>query len=371
MSRSRIPELDLLRFTAAAAVVAFHFYVLLPGETSAQQVISAVSRFGFMGVPLFFMISGFVILWTAFNRTAGQFVLARLCRLYPSYWVCVLITSAVLGLAGGAPPWRQIAANLTMFHHLFGYESIDEVYWTLFIELKFYGLIFILLLFRQLPRIERWLLLWLGLSAVSLLIGLERHSATPGLDTLVFEGDAAYFAFGCYAYLLRTQGSSTWRWTGFGVSALLSVCAALKTQSHYTASNDWITLTVVAGIVVATCVALFTVATRRWSLPETALWYWLGSLTYPLYLLHAMAGKAFYGMLPMSWGLWTRIGVALAAVFAVVTPLAVGIEQHGCNALYRWLSGTGRHRSRAVSDGEQTRSPRDPAAADRPTTSAV
>jgi hypothetical protein len=60
-------------------------------------------------------------------------------------------------------------------------------------------------------------------------------------------------------------------------------------------------------------------------------------------------------MLPASWDVWTRIAVALAAVFAVVTPLAVGIEQHGCQALYRWLSGAGR--------GDR------PAA--RPTTSAV
>ena len=170
MSRTRVPELDLLRFTAAAAVVVFHFYVLLPGSTAFQQAIAGVSRFGFLGVPLFFMISGFVILWTAFNRGPGQFALARFCRLFPSYWVCVLITSAVLGAAGGAPSWRQILANLTMCQHLFGYDSVDEVYWTLFIELKFYALVFMLLLFGQLQQIERALmgepdsrLIWRGI----------------------------------------------------------------------------------------------------------------------------------------------------------------------------------------------------------------
>ncbi len=354
MSRSRVPELDLLRFTAAAAVVVFHFYVLLPGTTAFQQAIASVSRFGFLGVPLFFMISGFVILWTAFNRSPGQFALARFCRLFPSYWVCVLITSAVLGAAGGAPSWRQILANLTMCQHLFGYDSVDEVYWTLFIELKFYALVFMLLLFRQLQQIERALAVWLALCTVSLALGLQYHTAVRGLDTVVFEGDAAYFAFGCYTYLLRTQGSDAHRWAGFGLSAFLSVCAALKTQSHYTSSNDWQTLTAVSLIVVVICVGLWAVATRRWKLPDNAVWYWLGSLTYPLYLLHAMAGKAFFGMLPASWGVWTRIGVSLAAVFAVVTPLAMLIEQRGCQALYRWLSGAGRDRP-----------------AGRPTTSAV
>ena len=363
MSRTRIPELDLLRFAAAAAVLVFHFFVLLPDDTGAQHVIAAAARFGFLGVLLFFMISGFVILWTAFNRSPGQFVLARLCRLYPSYWVCVLITSGVLALAGGAPPWRQIATNLTMFHHWFGFASIDEVYWTLFIELKFYGLMFILLACRQLSRIERWLAVWLGLSAVSLLIGFERHAAVRGLDTLVFEGDAAYFAFGCYSYLIRTQGGTPRRWAGFGVSAVLSVFAALKTQSHYTLSNDDGTLFVVGGMTLAACGALLAVATRRWTLPETPVWYWLGSLTYPLYLLHAIAGKTLYGMLPTAWGVWSRMTVALAAVFAVVALLAVAIEQRGCSALYRWLSEGRRHRGPS---GE----PLDPRP-NRPTTSTV
>jgi peptidoglycan/LPS O-acetylase OafA/YrhL len=356
MTRSRVPELDLLRFMAAAAVVVFHFYVVLPGATPFQHAVAAVSRFGFVGVPLFFMISGFVILWTAYNRSPGQFVLARFCRLFPSYWVCVLITSAVLGLAGGAPPWRQVVTNLTMLHHLFGYDSIDEVYWTLFVELKFYALVFILLLFRQLPRIEQWLSIWLALCTVSLALGLEYHTAIRGLDTVVFEGDAAFFAFGCYTYLLRTRGPDPHRWAGFWLSAGLGVCAVLKTQDHYTLSDDWQTLTAVVVIIIALCVTMATVATRRWNLPDRRLWYWLGSLTYPLYLLHAMAGKAFCGMLPPSWNVWTRIGISLAAVFAVVTPLAFGIEQRGCQALYRWLSGADRERDRRAA---------------RPTTSAV
>lgn len=356
MSRARVPELDLLRFAAAAAVVVFHFYVLLPADAPFQTAVASVSRFGFLGVPLFFMISGFVILWTAFNRTPGQFVLARLCRLYPSYWICVLITSAVLGIAGGAPPWRQIVANLTMMHHLFGYESVDEVYWTLFIELKFYALVFTLLLFRQLPRIERWLTVWLGLSAVSLALGLHYHTAIRGLDTVVFEGDAAYFAFGCYTYLLRTQGSEPRRWWGFAVSAFLSVWAALKTQDHYTFSDGWKTLTAVSVIVIALCVTMSAVATRSWKLQDARGWYWLGSLTYPLYLLHAMAGKALFGMLPSLWNVWLRMGISLAAVLAAVALLAAGIEQRGCQALYRWLSGAGHDHDHP---------------AERPTTSAV
>jgi peptidoglycan/LPS O-acetylase OafA/YrhL len=335
----RVPELDVLRFSAAASVLLFHYYELLPGDSGYQRGIATVSQFGFMGVPLFFMISGFVILWTAFNKGPRDFVLARLCRLYPSYWICVLITSAVTALAGEAVPRTKIAANLTMFQHLMGFGSIDQVYWTLFIELKFYGLVVVLLMCRQLQRIERWLAVWLALSAASLVAAVWHNEAIRGLDTVVFEGGAAYFASGCYAYLIRTQGSSRGRWIGFSVSALVSVFAALRFQYHYTHASDWKTLAATAGIIVMAHAAFAGIALRLWRLPVAPIWYWLGSLTYPLYLLHAMAGKELYGMLPPTWGVWPRIVVVLAAVFAVTILLAVTIEQRGCNALYRLLSG--------------------------------
>jgi peptidoglycan/LPS O-acetylase OafA/YrhL len=340
----RVPELDVLRFCAAASVVLFHFYVLLPGDTAGQRALVSVARFGFLGVPLFFMISGFVILWTAFNKSPRDFVLARFTRLYPTYWVCMLITSGVLILAGDVVPWKRIAANLTMVQHLFGFSSIDPVYWTLFIELKFYALVLALLVCRQLRHVERWLGCWLGLSVLSLIASHWRSGPVPGLDTVVFEGSAAYFASGCYAYLIRTQGGARQRWIGFGVSAVAGVFAALHIRFAYpdARDTDWQTVTEVVGIMVVAYGAIMAITLRVWRLPVSPIWYWLGSLTYPLYLLHAMAGTQLARMLPATWGVWSRIGVALAAVFAVTTLLAMTIEQRGCNALYRLLSRRGR-----------------------------
>jgi len=334
----RVPELDLLRFSAAASVLLFHFHVLLPADAAGQHAVASVARLGFMGVPLFFMISGFVILWTAFNKSPRDFVLARLTRLYPTYWICVLITSAVLIALGATIPWKMIVANLTMVQHLFGYPSVDQVYWTLFVELKFYGLVLALLLCRQIKHVESWLACWLGLSILSLVASHWHNGPITGLDTVVFEGSAAYFASGCYAYLIRTHGPSLQRWTGFGISALASVFAALRMQFHYTQSNDVQTLAAVVSIIIAAHAIFAAVALRLWKLPPSPIWYWLGSLTYPLYLLHAMAGTELARALPAGWGAWGRIGVTLVAVFAVTTLLAVTIEQRGCNALYRFLS---------------------------------
>ena len=70
----RLQILDLLRFLAAMSVVFYHMTyrpAFLGGDPSSHfPVVQAISRFGFLGVELFFLISGFVILWSASGRTA-------------------------------------------------------------------------------------------------------------------------------------------------------------------------------------------------------------------------------------------------------------------------------------------------------------
>lgn len=68
-SVSRQPELDVLRGAAAMAVVMFHYFYKGPSEgwIGVQQsaALSAISAYGYLGVHLFFMISGYVIMMTA------------------------------------------------------------------------------------------------------------------------------------------------------------------------------------------------------------------------------------------------------------------------------------------------------------------
>src|SRR5262249_31791003 len=94
MERARIPELDLLLFTARACVVLFH----ATHWPSQPTLLTQIFAFGSMGVPLFFMISGFVILMTAQNRSGIEFINSRVARLYPSFWIAVLLSSLALAV---------------------------------------------------------------------------------------------------------------------------------------------------------------------------------------------------------------------------------------------------------------------------------
>lgn len=90
--RPRLAALDGLRFVAAAAVMFFHYTSaekLLWGNPSRLEFpgINVVTRYGYLGVELFFIISGFVIPMTAYGRTTEDFVASRFSRLFPAYWV--------------------------------------------------------------------------------------------------------------------------------------------------------------------------------------------------------------------------------------------------------------------------------------------
>src|SRR5678809_520447 len=69
--RTRFPELDLLRFLAAGAVMLFHYTYLGPKnhEWSASfPALSEIFKYGYLGVDVFFILSGFVILLTAYEN---------------------------------------------------------------------------------------------------------------------------------------------------------------------------------------------------------------------------------------------------------------------------------------------------------------
>ncbi len=86
-AKQRFAAIDLLRILAAAAVMAFHhlFYYRSYAAAFAPDIQTAAS-YGYLGVPLFFMISGYVITQSATGRTRGQFAFARFRPRGPCGW---------------------------------------------------------------------------------------------------------------------------------------------------------------------------------------------------------------------------------------------------------------------------------------------
>ncbi len=98
---------------------------------------------GKVGVVMFFAISGSVIPFSFPKGPAplARFVVSRIFRLYPAYWLSMVAWIAVVAIIGGAMPSAiNVLANATMAQTLFGQANLVGVYWTLFIELVFYSL---------------------------------------------------------------------------------------------------------------------------------------------------------------------------------------------------------------------------------------
>lgn len=153
LDQNRLGNLDILRAVAALLVCFYHFdRENLLGLSS----FGPLSQIGYLGVNMFFVISGFVIplaLWRAgfHYRDTGKFFLARFIRLYPAYAVATVlsivlwhVSAAVPGFRGASPPpvtASQVWANLALVADLVQQDWFLEIAWTLAIEAQYYVLI--------------------------------------------------------------------------------------------------------------------------------------------------------------------------------------------------------------------------------------
>jgi exopolysaccharide production protein ExoZ len=157
--------LDGLRFFSAIAVCIFHlaFYVWASEYAVMAQVFADRAKFpemvpftwsGWIGVQIFFVISGFVIAHSANGATPMSFLRSRMLRLLPAAWVCATITLLVRLMSGETLP--ELDGNYFRSVTLWPKGPwIGGVYWSLAVEVMFYLLVFGLLLSRNLRRLPQ------------------------------------------------------------------------------------------------------------------------------------------------------------------------------------------------------------------------
>ena len=151
--------LDLIRFAAAAMVVWFHlsYWSWAGSGATARMVRGSVSfpdlapyaSFGWVGVEIFFVLSGLVIAYSAEGKSSGSFALSRFLRLYPAAWICSTMTAVVLVAADMFSPVGYIKSMLLWPKG----KWVTGAYWTLGIEMAFYALVFLLLAMKRFDRI--------------------------------------------------------------------------------------------------------------------------------------------------------------------------------------------------------------------------
>jgi peptidoglycan/LPS O-acetylase OafA/YrhL len=185
-SPSRLPGLDTLRAIAIVAVMLFHLGWLLP------KSFGPVSRFGWMGVDLFFVLSGYLIgsqllkPYLAGERPSiAGFYRRRIYRILPAYLF-------VLSLYALLPVWREedgispLWQFLTFTENLFVDYSIHQAFshvWSLCVEEHFY-LLLPLLVLSMMRKPSLWKTMTLLVSVVLLGIFLRAYVLVQELQPL-------------------------------------------------------------------------------------------------------------------------------------------------------------------------------------------
>ncbi|TDD61222.1 hypothetical protein E1263_08540 [Kribbella antibiotica] len=338
-SGGRLAVLDLLRLCGAGAVLG-HAY-LFSGYAEVKSTLGfalpgAVFRYGYLGADLFFLISGFVVLRTAWNRTPGSFLRSRITRIVPAYWVVLSLTAVVSVLFGaGRYPVSglQYVANLTLLNPLVNQPNIDPGYWTLFAEVRFYLIIAILLFFVATPRrvgIVAWS--WLGLTAI-----YETGLLPTQVDLLLNTRYSHYFIAGMALAMIHRFGPSR-SWL-----ALIALCQlnALYRGVQYAEIlgeryRAEIHGGVVAGLIALMFWLLLAVALNLTPATAGRRLGGLAAATYPLSLIHGQLGFIVF----------QRLGDRFNKYLLLVgTTLAMVLTAYLIQRIFeRPLSRQGRHR---------------------------
>jgi peptidoglycan/LPS O-acetylase OafA/YrhL len=327
----RLVGMDGLRFGAAAAVLLYHFTATSTvtsywgvDPADAFPLLNEVTRYGWLAVELFFMISGFVILLSADGRGIAGFVASRVGRLFPAYWACIVLTAGLQQFWSGGrrTSLTETLVNLTMVQDLFEVTGVQVVFWTLLVELKFYLLVFVLLAFGPLTRnrVLAFATLWplVGWAAQDL--------GAHWLADLLVPDYAPYFAVGMVLYLVYRDGVDLVSSVLLAGGVALCVMRVLEAAGRASDLQGVPVNPVVSVLLMlASVAAVWATTLPGRTVPPRRLAAALGTvggLTYPIYLVHTQFGYAVIDVLAHE----TTRTVALFAAGALSLGLAVAIH---------------------------------------------
>ncbi|WP_052116618.1 acyltransferase family protein [Morganella morganii] len=292
--QKRINHIDGLRGIAILLVLGFHAYAAWGGHQGYLKFAYEtkdifIFKYGYIGVQLFFMISGYVI-FMSLDRSSSimTFLKKRWLRLFPAMAIATIVlygsSSFFYERPMGSPSLIDIIPGILFIHpriisDIFGIKTLglEGVFWSLYIEVVFY----ILSAFFYYTFGRKWLLksiftIYLSSKILFIFIG---NTTLPQylinyIDILGFS-QYGYFIIGCYLYELSNDRAGK-------VDFIMAVLSFFL----ITYSNRYDTgLVIFSTIMISIFAFSFYIELIRKILSLPALIF-IGSVSYPLYLIH-------------------------------------------------------------------------------------
>jgi peptidoglycan/LPS O-acetylase OafA/YrhL len=274
----------------------YHFWGAIQ-KRDTDWVPESVFEFfeaGFFGVDIFFVLSGFVIMYSAAQteattQFASRFLLRRSIRIDPPYWFAIVIAIFLMFLKDrfytasevNFPSFTEIFAHIFYVQDLFGIQSISSVFWTLCLEFQFYIIFAFIYQFYYFAhdRFRFYISKFLAISAMGLcfLGPFFRFSSfdigVPG-TILPYSYE---FIFGVLTYFY-INGSINWRWL---LSAM--IISSIATTMYGPFYYNLVPILTVSVLIICTKSDIFSVLRSR-------IMLFFGKISYSFYLTHATVG---------------------------------------------------------------------------------
>jgi peptidoglycan/LPS O-acetylase OafA/YrhL len=323
-SEARYVFLDYLRAFAAWLVVWDHLANHMPeglGQILAPAAyvrahftapLGIIQDFGWFGVALFFLISGFIISDRARVEGLFEFAVRRILRIYPMLAVAVLLSAAFMIPRDQVSP-EKILLNLTLVNYVMVPQvALVGVAWTLVIEMVFYALTALTQFARESPH-------RIGVNLIVVALVIWKISAF-GPQFSLFGVAVSYVPIltmgqTIYWWLARGRLSAAWG-LGYLLAAYGVFVWGLKIiqPTFLTASNSYL-------VSVAYALLLFVVLLRA-RLPERRFIRLLSDTSYSMYLMHGIVGWL------VLVALVNRIPLAAAILVATLASLGASLLTH-------------------------------------------
>ena len=335
---ARTPLMDLLRFGACLMVLSRHWlsqeWNLLEiyastfnNRPTSINFIQTFFDLGFLGVDIFFIISGAIIVRTVLNHDKrtfrigiSEFTISRFFRLAPVYFA-TLLPSIVIGRhifdKSEYFSMKSIYGSLTLSNYGYSLPAPNGQSWTLFVEVKFYFLIALLLYFSKKFNNNDRKTLFIFL-AVWLVYYISTLTLNPTfLDSILISDFAPYFITGAFLGLLRHRRDLLTLLPVLALTTSLCLFVSNERIVNETGSSN---LSFIGSIIIIFAVVtlmLDNLVEFHRSIPITELF---GRVTYPLYMLHMVIGT---GIIKFTIYLGIPFSVSLLSTLAILIGISI------------------------------------------------
>jgi peptidoglycan/LPS O-acetylase OafA/YrhL len=333
MQKERIAGLDGVRAVAILLVVGFHYFCrYTPPHFSTNlyphgDTLAGVPLFsdGYLGVELFFIVSGWVISLTlSSSYGAMDFACRRIARLLPTMVLSSIVTLLVVKALPGSPfEYRAQFKNLlpsvtfsepTLWQAFTGrtFSEIDGVYWSLQVEIKFYAWACLLFYIRKANDFAFRCIVFFNVALLLELLQAHFGNAILGsvLRELLISEYLPWFAAGIGFYFLSRNPRDR-----YGAVLVVESLAVLILRWAFGDRADPISL--VATMAFFCLFALLIFRPRSVALLSSKPFAAIGEASYSLYLLHNVIGVTLLAVIFRNLGPNVTVGIASATVIAL------------------------------------------------------